>query len=411
MSKTRSNKITVVALMQRALEVPGILSLAAGFTDNDLLPCAEVRSIVANILVDPQVLQYSNPPGRQGLRSAICNDIMASDRACGADPGLLEASEVVVTNGSQQALYIMIQALCQPGDVVLVESPTYFVFLDLLDVLGIRAIGMPAKDDRLDLDRLGDFFNDLRSKGMLEKVRAVYAVSYFSNPSGLSLEREQKVGLVRMMQSYDLRVPILEDIAYREMYFDKPWPAPTLLEAYSANTPLVLTGTFTKNFSTGLKVGYLWARDAKLRERVLDIKRAMDFGTSNFSQAIIEHAISEGIYARFLERMRAVYDHKCEVLHDALIRHGLHELGWRWERSCGGLYLWLTAPKGVETTADSKFFDVCIEEKILYVPGDLCFVTGGENKVRLSFGYLEEESLPEGAERFVRAAARLATAR
>ena len=190
--------------MQRALEVPGILSLAAGFTDNDLLPCAEVRSIVANILVDPQVLQYSNPPGRQGLRSAICNDIMASDRACGADPGLLEASEVVVTNGSQQALYIMIQALCQPGDVVLVESPTYFVFLDLLDVLGIRAIGMPAKDDRLDLDRLGDFFNDLRSKGMLEKVRAVYAVSYFSNPSGLSLEREQKVGLVRMMQSLSL---------------------------------------------------------------------------------------------------------------------------------------------------------------------------------------------------------------
>ena len=409
MSNTKPNKVTVAALMQRAIEVPGLLSLAAGFTDNSLLPRAEVRSIVNEILADPEVLQYSNPPGRVELRSAVCSELTLKDRAMGVDPGELDPADVVITNGSQQALYMAIQALCRPGDIVLVESPTYFVFLDLLDVLGVRAIGMPAKDDRLDVSRLAAFFDELQSAGTLANVRAVYVVSYFSNPSCLSLDRDQKTGLIETMRSHNLHVPILEDVAYREMYFDEPWPAPTLLEGRTPDMPLVLTGTFTKNFSTGLKVGYLWTDDSALRERVLDIKRAMDFGTSNFAQAIVERAVVQGVYARFLERMRAVYDRKCGVLHDALIDRGLHDLGWRWERSQGGLYLWITAPRGVVTIADSKFFDICIEEKILYVPGDLCFVTGGKNKVRLSFGYLEENALPEGAERFVRAAQRLAS--
>ena len=403
-------KVTIDVLMQRALEVPGLLSLAAGFTDNDLLPRKEVCSIVNDVLSSPagsETLQYANPPGRSGLRRALCDYITTAEQATGATPAELEIKDVVITNGSQQALYLAAQTLCQPGDVILVEAPTYFVFLDLLTLLGVEAIAMPSRDDVLDPERLEGFFKDLKSQGRLERVRAVYLISYFSNPSGLSLDTERKRTLLARLREFGVNVPILEDAAYREMYFERPWPSPTLLNDETAEHPIVLMGTLTKTFATGLKVGYVIVRDERLRGAMLDAKRGQDFGTSNFAQAIVENAIVNGVYATFLTKMRTHYRDKCRILHDALTDHGLKELGWSWTQSEGGLYLWLTAPDGLRTTADSDFFNACIEEKVLYVPGNLCYVEGGTDKVRLSFGYLPTIDLSEAAARFVQAARKL----
>lgn len=402
--------VSIDGFMARALEIPGLLSLAAGFTDNSFLPCGEVRAIVDEILQAPggsETLQYGIPQGRARLRRLVCDGLRAQDAELGADPGELDPRHSIITNGSQQALYMAVQALCVPGDIVLVESPTYFVFLDVLRGLGVQAIAMPARDDRLATRELPRFFAELRASGQWSRIRAVYVVSYFSNPSGLSLDAQQKAALLEAMDHEDLHVPILEDIAYRDLYFDEPWPVPTLLARETDAVPVVVTGTFTKSFSTGLKVGYAIARNDRVREKMMTIKRGHDFGTGNFAQAVVERALDQGLCATFLGPMRRHYERKCGILHDTLVAAGLRDLGWTWERSRGGLYVWLTAPAHISTSGDGEFFEVCLEEKVMYIPGELCYVSGGTDKVRLSFGYLEEDSLPVAAERFVRAARRL----
>ncbi len=403
--------VTIDTLMQRALEVPGLLSLAAGFTDNSALPRSEVQRIVTDLLASPEtieVLQYGSARGRPELRDRLAARIAEADAERNSLPKV-DAADVIVANGSQQALFLATSALCKPGDVVLVDSPTYFVFLDVLAVLGIEAVPLPSSGDLLDADALPEYFERLRGDGILERVRAVYVVSYFSNPTGLSLDADRKQRLLAEMKAQRIHVPVLEDIAYRDLYFDEPWPAPSLLAKHDDDIPIAVFGTFTKTFSTGIKVGYAYVPHEPLRRTMLSQKRAQDFGTANFNQAIVERALVSGVCDSYLQTLRKIYARKCDRLDAALDREGLRRLGWRWTRPPGGLYLWLTSPDDLDTTGGSRLFERCLEERVLYVPGDLCF--GGDarrDKVRLSFGYLPEDDLDEAAARFVRAAERCA---
>lgn len=398
-------------MMQKALEIPGLLSLAAGFTDNGLAARAQILSLCQDLLGEEghhEVLQYGLPVGRRRLRDLLAQRLVKQDQDDGASPPDINAEDTVITTGSQQALFLAVQALCEPGDVILVEAPTYFVMLDVLRTLGVRAIALPSKNDSLDIDALDGFFEGLKASGDFERVRAVYLISYFSNPSSNSLTLEQKLGMLEGMQRHHLHVPILEDIAYREFFFGKPWPAPSLLAWDSPEIPIFVTGTLTKLFSTGLKVGWFVIRDPKLRQRLIDLKRCQDFGTSNFTQAICELAIERGVLDSYLDEVRPLYQQKAEALDAGLREHGLHEAGWAWRPAGGALYLWLTAPEGMETGPSSPLSRICLEEKVIYVPGELCGRDSGRGRVRLSFGSLSPEELREAARRFVVAAQRAA---
>ncbi len=401
-----ATELRIDELMKTALEVEGMLSLAAGFTDNAVMPRTAVRDIVNELLADDSnnaILQYGVPEGRPRLREMIAEHVNRLEVECGASPDAAGADRMVITNGSQQALFMAIEALCSPGDVVLVEAPTYFVFLDLLRTLGVEAVSLPSIDDSLDVEALPAFFEELKRNGTLERVRATYIVSYFSNPSALSLSTKQKDGLLVQLEKYLPASTLIEDIAYREFYFEKAWPAPTTL---SSGTTLrrVVTGTCTKNFSTGLKLGYAIVTDDALLRRILDLKRCHDFGTSHFVQAIVERAFERGDYARFLKHFRPIYGAKNASLDAALVEHGLKDLGWSWQSSHGSLYIWARAPGGITTGPDSALYRACLDEAVLYVPGALCYAGGGDDRVRLSFGALQADRLPEAAARFCRAA-------
>lgn len=404
-------ELSIESLMQRALREPGMLSLAAGFTDNDMLPREEIGDTIRSLLEDPdagpEALQYGDPQGRADLRRMIAQRVRALDLEQSADSGSVEAGQVVITNGSQQALDLFVRTFCGPGDAVLVESPTYFVFLDLLRALDVEPIPLPARDDRLDVEGLPDFLEELRSRGDLERVRAAYLMGYFANPTGYSLTETTKSGLLRALADAGLEIPVLEDAAYREFHFGSAPPAPSLLSLERESTPVLYTATFTKTFATGLKIGYLVVRRPEILSRVRSLKRVADFGTGNFAQAVVARAVEEGLYDRFLKRMRSFYAGKGRVLADALEREGLTELGWRWRSPEGGIFLWLEAPEGTEVGPGSAFFRACTDEKVMYVPGSLCYADGGEGKIRLSFGNLDESALSEAARRFGRAARRV----
>ncbi|MEZ0216847.1 MAG: PLP-dependent aminotransferase family protein, partial [Rariglobus sp.] len=367
----RAQSPTIAHLMKLMLENPKLLSLAAGFTDNQTLPVAAVKAAVERLSAragEPEYLQYGTNYGRPKLRAALADRLLAMETPPDVDT---VRKNFFITNGSQQALYLAMQVLCDPGDIVLVDRPSYFVYLEMLTGLGVQARSMPLDGEgRIDGAGLSALLETLRSRGELGRVKAVYFVSYFSNPSARSLDEAEKNAIADALTQAGVIVPVVEDAAYRELYYEQPHPARSVLSlpAWAAFPKLYLS-TLTKPFASGLKVGYGTSSDSGLLAKMLHVKGHHDFGTANYNQAIFEEIFAvDGLDAQ-LAVIRPGYLKKMRALHGALTEAGLPELGWKWAVPGGGLYLWLTAPAGLDTGMDSAFCHACVAAGVLYVPG------------------------------------------
>ena len=392
-------------VMKVALENDHLLSLAAGFTDTEALPVKAVRDLSVALFTNgksPEYLQYGTTLGRPGLRKRVSQRLSRFDQHQSQD---YHPDHVLLTTGSQQALYLAMQVLCDPGDILLVESPSYFVFLELLKGLGIEAVGIPVNDqDEIDGKAFASLLDDMKSDGSIERVKGIYLESWFSNPSTRCLSNETKIEVAQVLSDAELIVPVLEDGAYFELYFEQPYPSTSIFAIDELKAfPRLFFGTFTKSFATGLKVGYALCDHPELLSKMASVKGHHDFGSSNYNQAILEQAMHHGEYDAQLAVGRKRYQLKMEVLHRVLVEEGLPDRGWQWQKPDGGLYLWLKGPEGADTSKDASFFEKAVKEGVLYVPGDLCFAPGGpKNYMRLSFGVLEADELIEAGKRLAR---------
>jgi 2-aminoadipate transaminase len=425
----RAHPPAITALMQTALETPGLLSLAAGFTDNSTLPVtavAEALDTLAHRAPDAEFLQYGTNAGRPGLRTALAARLLAQDAPASvlapastapSSAAVAErAAQTFITNGSQQALYLAVQTLCEPGDIVLVDRPSYFVFLELLAGLGVEARSLPTTSEgRPDAAALAVMLQRIHAAGERPRLKAVYFVSWFSNPSGRTLDASAKRTLADTLRAADCVVPVIEDAAYRELGFDAAAARaqPGILgDAAWEGFPRLYTSTLTKPFATGLKVGFGVCDNPAWRAAMLHVKGHHDFGTGNFAQALLERALTDGAYDAQLATLRHAYAAKRDALHAALELGGLRALGWRWAVPTGGLYLWLEGPSGLDTAGDSAFCRACLREGVLYVPGALCHGDAAPtHTVRLSYGVLAPAALAEAGARFCRAAHAIAEGR
>lgn len=319
------------------------------------------------------------------------------------------ARSMMITSGSQQGLYLAAQVLCEPGDIVFVDRPSYFVFLEMLAGLGVRALSIPVDSfGKVDPLAFGEKIENLRQRREAHRIRAIYFVSYYSNPSARSLETAEKTALAEVLSGKGLIIPVLEDAAYRELYFEAPHRALSVLSLppWSAFPRLYLS-TLTKPFATGLKVGYAVCTDEEWLKKMLHVKGHHDFGTANFNQTLFEHILSGGGFDEQLSRIRPIYRVKMIALHDALSEGGLARLGWRWQEPAGGLYLWLESPDQLDTSLDGEFCRACLAAGVAYVPGDLCFGDAHpRGYARLSFRVLSPIDLAEAGKRFVSVAQR-----
>jgi 2-aminoadipate transaminase len=395
----------IVDLMARALANPNLLSLAAGFTDNAVLPRDLVGRFAAELTqagLGDEPLQYGQNQGRRRLRELSCQAISVHPderEATAFDPDAM-----FISNGSQQALYLAVQAICDPGDIVLVEDPSYFVCLEMLKGLGVRPVAVPCREDGGVLpDGLAARLQELDAAGERAKVKAIYLVSYFCNPSSRSLEADEKRAIAKVLLDAGYPIPVIEDGAYRDLYFDAPHAAPSILSMPEFESfPCLYLGTYTKPFATGLKIGYGYCTHVEWREKMLCIKGHQDFGSPHFAQAIIERVLDAGLYPEHLARIQQHYKQKAQILDSALSAGGLREAGWQWASPKGGLLFWVRAPVGYDLRMEGEFCQRCIEQGVLYVPGDLCFADGKPwNCARLSSGALPEAKLQEAAQRFV----------
>jgi len=382
----RSSEPPISWLMRLALEKPGLISLAVGFTDNETLPVGEVAALAKKILsrrdTARAALQYGTTAGLPDLRHELLKRWQRQD---GTRPNKISAEDVVVTNGSQQLLYLVSEVLCDPGDVVLVEDPTYFVYLGIVEAMGIRTAGFDG------LESLKARLQALKNARRMARVKMVYLVTYFQNPTGRTWSLEQKREALAVLKHYERAaghpIYILEDAAYRDLRFAGR-DVPSFKSLDPRNERVAYTNTLTKPFATGLKLGY-GILPPPLRRAVLRSKGNHDFGSSNFLQTLLARALAGGQYDRHLPEIAAAYRRKRDAMVHAL--DGSFPRPARYQSPQGGLYVWVELDAGTKTGAGSRLFRRALNAGVLYVPGEMCYCADPARKaprhcMRLSFG-------------------------
>lgn len=393
-------------LLKVAIDKPDLISLAAGFTDEETLPVIETIKLVSSILNGKnarKALQYGATEGDKLLRKLTVERLKKLDNT---ENSRYSDEGVIITNGSQQFLYLLAEALCDPGDIVIVEAPTYFVFLGIIQSLGIAAKNVRMERDGINLDSLKNLLESLNKSGALNKVKFLYSVTYFQNPTSRTTSADKKEEILKILKSYEKKAgyPIfyVEDAAYRELrFFGNDVPSSLALSKNNSN--VIYTSTYSKPFATGIRVGF-GVLPEKLGKVIKRIKGNHDFGTSNFLQFIISEALSSKLYDKHLQVIVDQYRQKAEVMDREIKKH--FKFPHFYEKPAGGLYFWvsLEGNKNIRTDFNSKIFKKCLENNVIYVPGDVCYANDPEfgiprHEMRISFGYASEIEIVEGIKR------------
>ncbi|MEX2285670.1 MAG: PLP-dependent aminotransferase family protein [Planctomycetaceae bacterium] len=406
-----TEKQAISYLMQQGVENPGVISLAAGLVDPGSLPVEETRQAVRELLADDrrarEVLQYGTTQGAQTLRQQLLGHL-ARLEGCSVEDLGIDAEQLILTTGSQQFLSLVADALIDPGDICLVAAPTYFVFLGVLNGLNACTIAVDTDENGMDPDALEAQLIRLEADGRLDRVKLIYLVSYYENPTGLCLSAARRERIVEIAKRWSKfhRLYVLEDAAYREMRYDGP-VLPSVWGFDGSRESVILAQTFSKSFSPGLRVGYgVLPRD--LIAPICDRKGNEDFGSANFNQHLIATVMQRGLYAPHVEKVRDSYRNKRDCMLRAIDTHFAGIEGVTWVHPHGGLYVWMTLPDHMETGFTSPLFRQAANvEGVMYVPGELCY--GGEkasrpsHQMRLSFGVEEPSKLDEGTRRLANA--------
>ena len=402
----RSQQQPISQLMAQALADPELISLAAGFVDQATLPDKETARAFADLCADPDLalasLQYGTTPGDRLLRELIV------ERACAIDSMRgVTSDRVVVTAGSNQLLHLVAECLLDPGDIVICASPTYLVFLGIVESLGARSFGVAIDQHGMIPAALDETMRQLEQQGQLSRVKAIYLVPYFDNPCGITMPAERTAQIIKLAQRWSTagRIHVIADEAYRELRYEGPH-VPGALVTDECRDTVIVAGTFSKSFSPGIRVGW-GLLPSHLVEPVCNQKGNLDFGSPNLNQCLMARILELGLYDPHIQRLRASYQAKRDAMLEAAETFLSSLAGVSWNSPAGGLYLWASVPEPIQTGPDGPLFAAAIEEGVLYVPGQFCFPHDGEsvrsNTMRLSFGVQSCPRIQEGIQALARA--------
>ncbi len=410
----RSDAPPITWLMILALSRPKLISLAAGFTDQETLPNTETLFLLTDILGDAKrgkaALQYGTTQGDPVLRELTSLRLLQQDLAASGsvDTAPYAPERMILTHGSQQLLYLTCEALCDEGDIVLVEDPTYFVFLGIAQSRAIDCRGVKLDPDGIDLDSLEAQLERLKKSGEIKRLKFLYLVSYYQNPSSVTTSRAKKAAALKLLRRYERAaghpIYLLEDAAYRELRFEGD-DVPSLLAEPGAAERVIYAGTYSKPFATGIRVGFGLMPEA-LQTVCLRLKGNHDFGTANLLQQIVARSIQTGVYAKHVAMLRKRYAAKAAVMVHALEEHLPPSCSWL--KPSGGLYVWTALPKRAKAGQKGKFFQAALDAEVLYVPGEVCYAEDKSrprpaHEMRLTFGGASEDAIREGVRRLGKA--------
>jgi DNA-binding transcriptional MocR family regulator len=321
-----------------------------------------------------RLFQMGAPEGDATLRAALAARLEATGAAVGD-------RRIVVTNGGQEGLSLVLRALAGPGDAVLVESPTYLGALDALATAGVRVVGVPVGPDGADPD-------EVASAASRTRARVFYTMPSFQNPTGRTMSLAQRRRLLAVARRHDL--VIVEDAAAVDLSWAAPPPPPTLL-SLDREQRVVHVATFSKSLFSGIRLGFVAAPEA-LIEPLLRLKYVTNVHASLLLQRVGLSLTADRRMRRHLAWVRTAYRARRDAMVDALAR----ELGGAasWSAPDGGFSLWLELPRELDA---ADLFRLAIERGVSFVPGAVFFPEAVQHHaLRLCFSAMAPDQITRG---------------
>lgn len=387
--RTQRMKSSAIRELLKFAEQPEVISFAGGMPAPEVFPIKEFKQACIKVLDEngPASLQYGSTDGYLPLREMIARHT--------ARYGInITAENVLITSGSQQALDLIGKIFINPGDRILVESPTYVGAIQAWRAYGAEFI--PVAFDE----------NGLRTEDLEDSLRAgpkfIYALPNFQNPTGVTLSYERRLKLIELANRYG--VPIIEDDPYGQLRYDgEHLPAICVLDSqtrqqsdiYSGN--VIYLSTFSKTLAPGIRLAWVIAPPEIINKLIL-AKQGADLHTSTFNQIVAFEVAKGGFLDEHVKTIRKIYKERLDVMVDTLTEHMPSSVTWT--KPKGGLFLWVTAPKCVDS---QDLFEDAVKEKVAFVPGFSFYAEGGGyNSMRLNFSNANPEHINEGIARLAK---------
>lgn len=379
-------KSSAIRELLKLTELPDVISFAGGLPAPEVFPLNEFRDACKKVLDEngPISLQYGTTEGFKPLREMIARH--STNYGIG-----ITADNVLITSGSQQALDLIGKILINPGDHILVESPTYLGALQAWNAYGAEYITVPSDEHGMMTEKL--------EAALRSGPKFIYVLPNFQNPTGVTLSLERRKQLVELADRYG--VPIIEDDPYGQLRYEgEHLPSVVTLDGqhrekescYSGN--VIYLSTFSKILAPGIRLAWVVAPPDVIR-KLVQAKQGADLHTATFNQMVAFEVGHGGFLDKHVFTIRKTYKERRDVMMDALTEH-MPE-GVNWTHPQGGLFLWATLP---ENCNSSEILKSAVKKKVAYVPGESFFPCGGgQNTMRLNFSYSNPDLINEGISR------------
>ena len=354
---------SVIREILKVTEKPGIISFAGGLPSPKTFPIAEFAQACEAVLrgkgeaYGQAALQYASSEGYAPLREMVAAGL----------PWKVDASQVLITTGSQQGLDLIAKVLIDADSRILVETPTYLGALQAFTPMEPLVVSVASDDE-------GVLTDDLTAKA--KGARFLYVLPNFQNPTGRTMSEAHRAALSQL--AAELGLPIVEDNPYGDLWFDAPPPLPL-----TARNPAgcVYLGSFSKVLAPGLRLGFMVAPPA-LMPKLLQAKQAADLHSPGFNQRMIAEVMQGGFLDRHVPTIRALYKSQRDAMLAALTRE-MKGVDITWNKPVGGMFLWARLPEGMSAV---DLLPKAVNKGVAFVPGAAFYADNADPRtLRLSF--------------------------
>lgn len=362
---------------------PDIISFAGGLPNRQFFPVKQLQEATTKVFAEQgtECLQYSNSEGLLALREFIAERYL-NEQNISVSP-----NNILITNGSQQALDLIAKITLNDGDQVVIEEPGYLGAIQSLALFRPEFLPVQVSDHGMDIEQLAQRVD----KG---QPKLMYTVPNFQNPSGISYTAENKRSIAEIVSGKPIL--LVEDDPYGALRFQGE-PVPSFYEYVPAQT--LLLGSFSKVVVPGFRLGWVVAPDG-IVDKLLIAKQASDLHTCNFTQYIIHRFLMDNDLNEHILKIIEAYGRQCRAMLDALDTHFPDEVSYT--RPDGGMFLWGRLPEGISSMA---LFERAVRSQVVFVPGDPFYTNKGQqtSTFRLNFSCVDEEVIREGIIRLAEA--------
>ncbi|AEE14708.1 putative transcriptional regulator, GntR family [Thermodesulfobium narugense DSM 14796] len=376
--RTNLFESSVVRELLKLTAKKDLISFAGGLPGPETFPVEEFREASNKVLKDNgiQALQYTITEGYPPLREFLASYLSKKGIKC-------SVKNILLTNGSQQALDLIAKVMCDPGDYILLEEPSYLGAIQAFTAYETKFATIP-------IDKNGTLTNLLEEKINKYNPKFVYLLPNFHNPAGVTLSLDRRKEVIEVANKTGAL--IIEDDPYGDLRYTGESLSP--IKSFDTNENVIYLGTFSKILSPGVRIGWIVAPDS-IMIKLVEAKQGTDLCSSPFIHMVVYELCRNNILETQIPKIKKIYGERCKLMLDAIAKY--FPEGSDWTKPEGGLFIWAQLQEKYNT---KELFTKAIEKNVAYVPG-FCFYAngGGESTMRLNFSNAQNDMIEVGIKR------------